>query len=869
MQVQAAPTTLLLPQTLLSTPTPSSKTRTAAIPPTTITNTTAASSTTVPTTPLSNMGTKTFPKAISPENDPNPSWTFFPPSATYVPPKSTTSPTLSPTLTPSFSRASPQSHRSPSFGPLPVQNGLQSNSFGPGLGHNNKNSIPTSTPSTHHRILDHCFHLSIETRLQQAEAQYLASTQEQAVEQQIKPDMSALKQDDWRRRQRSLVDEAVVLGRKGSNVEAIVDGILKSHRSSGPLQNLPRHLKHRLHLCQLTSMVFGRFDVTSSTNSTAGLNIYTSFQCRRRHGASGTAAIQHHFSNQSSADNTGDSNKAHCFFAQPVPSSGYCRRHHRKDCQRTCCTLAKYQQEQQQALEQKKKKLASQQHHTAYYVSMGGSTNTLDQKQTQQQSIPKKRVSGLVDAIAAFLKCSAISYRDIANGMIEKGKQQDIKETRVLEGWYQLLLEMMTQAVIETYLCDGETGVDMILDVFSYGDDDAEVVNGASTSATKDLSMEESMSIRQGNNGAEQPTSSTDANVLDRPDDILFNKTPEFEAFMETKKDRLQEFLTLNGKTMEQHFSHLAAKYPLIVFERQMTHYITRSQKLLADPKLSRKTEEIGFTILPPATSTYADGSLSMPVSDDEDEEIGHFSRLEEIKEEEESPSSALDRSPASPTNASTNPQRERDERMKLTSIISLDEDRMRSVSTPAHGSPYRAKEYMPSPPPSVAVSRSSTVSPLTSTSSYSEEDDSNSIAEAARILISSTNSSNGSPVHMQAPALSPPPPHRHAYQQQPSPPSHYSPYPYNSYPQNPYPQQHNAGVVADMKMRDQGRKHKYGDEEPSAYTNHGRVHGVTSYDNDNDEHDRLRRSSTSPRLSRSTRDEDESIARVIKKVRV
>lgn len=38
--------------------------------------------------------------------------------------------------------------------------------------------------------------------------------------------MSALKQDDWRRRQRTLVDEAVVLGRKGSNVEAIVDGKL-------------------------------------------------------------------------------------------------------------------------------------------------------------------------------------------------------------------------------------------------------------------------------------------------------------------------------------------------------------------------------------------------------------------------------------------------------------------------------------------------------------------------------------------------------------------------------------------------------------------------------------------------------------------
>jgi len=42
----------------------------------------------------------------------------------------------------------------------------------------------------------------------------------------VEQHQSPLKQDDWRRRQRSLVDEAVILGRKGSNVEAIVDGKL-------------------------------------------------------------------------------------------------------------------------------------------------------------------------------------------------------------------------------------------------------------------------------------------------------------------------------------------------------------------------------------------------------------------------------------------------------------------------------------------------------------------------------------------------------------------------------------------------------------------------------------------------------------------
>lgn len=44
----------------------------------------------------------------------------------------------------------------------------------------------------------------------------------------------------------------------------------------------------------------------------------------------------------------------------------------------------------------------------------------------------------------------------------------------------------------------------------------------------------------------------------------------------------------MNGTSVEQHFVDVASKYPLIVFERQMTHYIARSQKLLVDPKLSR-----------------------------------------------------------------------------------------------------------------------------------------------------------------------------------------------------------------------------------------------------------------------------------------
>ncbi|KAF9365750.1 hypothetical protein BGX34_008483 [Mortierella sp. NVP85] len=649
--------------------------------------------------------------AISPENDPHPSWTFFPPSATYIPSTAqSTSPASSPTSSPSPLRRTSL----PDSGSI---NSLRNNV-------SNKDAVPSSTPSTHHRILDHCFHLSIETRLKQAEAQYLASTQEQAVEQQDghQAPMSALKQDDWRRRQRTLVDEAVVLGRKGSNVEAIVDGILKSHRSNGPLQTLPRHLKHRLHLCQLTSMVFGRFDIASSTNNTAGLNIYSTFHSRR-HGAS-RAAIQQHLTSNPQGP------RIRAFFAQQsIPSSSYCRRHHRKDCQRTCCTLTKMQLQQQQALEQKKKTNSS-------HLYMNQQNNYSARKPEQQ------RVAGLVDAIPAFLKCSAMSYTDITKCMVERGEIKELKDTHVLEGWYRLLLEMMTQAVIEAYLCDGTIGVDTILDVFSYGNDPE-----ASTEEIKDVPTNPG---RKGSAASiedlqlhQQQSESSDGNAQDQEDDILFVKSPEYEAFRNAKEKRLQELLTLEATSMEQHFVNLAVKYPLIVFERQMTHYITRSQKLLVDPKLSRSAEEIGL-VIPPATSAYADGSLSMPVSDDEDDEVMEdFNRLEEIKEEDEDTLSIKVEEHSSPrlespsqTESPTQPQRVRHEKMKLATITTSMED----VVPPSKiKNPYENAHHLPSPPPSVTVSRSSTVSPLTSTASLSEEDES--IAEAARILMSHNGS--------------------------------------------------------------------------------------------------------------------------------
>ncbi|KAG0230466.1 hypothetical protein BGW42_000943, partial [Actinomortierella wolfii] len=413
--------------------------------------------------------------------------------------------------------------------------------------------------------------------------------------------------------------------------------ILKSHRTHGPLQTLPRHLKHRLHLCQLTSMVFGRFDVASSTNSSNSRNLYSTFHSRRS-GAS-RAALKQRF--KASAEGQ----RIAAQFAQPIHTSSFCRRHHRRDCKRTCCTLAKLQYEQQQALEQKKKL------HNNYYLN-----NVRKQE--------PHRVAGLVDALPAFLKCSAMSYRDLAQHMDPETSDE---EKRVPEGWYRLLLELMTQAVIESYLCDGVSGVDTILDVFAYGEDLTElekngggaVVDAGSSHTTDMVAMEvdatgvasttaEDMQFQnqlqqqqrlvqqqQPQQGHQVPLQGQEVTTTDRQDDILFVKTPAFEAFSKAKKERREELLNLDGETLEQHFERLANKYPLIVMERQMTHFIARSQKLLCDPKLSQNADGLGL-LIPPTTSAYADGSLSMPVSEDEDEdEDMEQSRLEEIKEEE------------------------------------------------------------------------------------------------------------------------------------------------------------------------------------------------------------------------------------------
>lgn len=158
------------------------------------------------------------------------------------------------------------------------------------------------------------------------------------------------------------------------------------------------------------------------------------------------------------------------------------------------------------------------------------------------RSPEQQRVAGLIDAIPAFLKCSAMSYIDIAKCMVERGETKELKDTQALEGWYRLLLEMMTQAVIESYLCDGTVGVETILDVFSYGNDSdpLEENKDVATNPNRKGSISGIEDLQQ-----LQPMESQDDGAQDQEDDILFVKTPEYEAFKIAKERRLQEVRTV------------------------------------------------------------------------------------------------------------------------------------------------------------------------------------------------------------------------------------------------------------------------------------------------------------------------------------
>lgn len=93
---------------------------------------------------------------------------------------------------------------------------------------------------------------------------------------------------------------------------------------------------------------------------------------------------------------------------------------------------------------------------------------------------------GLAEAIPAFLKTSANMLRSVLDSVDNDDiKPLTVAGQQVMGGgmpprWYDLFLDLLTQAAIQSYMCDGKTGLETIYEIFSYGyveDEDEEDID--------------------------------------------------------------------------------------------------------------------------------------------------------------------------------------------------------------------------------------------------------------------------------------------------------------------------------------------------------------------------------------------------------
>ncbi|RIA85532.1 hypothetical protein C1645_781666 [Glomus cerebriforme] len=370
--------------------------------------------------------------------------------------------------------------------------------------------------------------------------------------------------------------------KKGQGVEAIVEGLLQSHRNQASSMLLPLPLKHRLYLCQLLQLVFDRSHIAAFTpqNST---------------NTSGTSKPNHaSTSSLSSSKSITTTNTTNIINTTTTNTSS---RNNNQKSHKLPTNLAKYEKHFKNALLSRCRKhrqsicTACQQHPSNSSIT----PPMTRRRSTPPKPIPTRRTApGLIDAIPVFLNTCAITYR-LAN---------DHESMTVKPIWYELLLDLLTQAAIECYLCDSYSSIDALLEIFSYGNIDP-----------SDYHSDDSESDDDDPHFA-----------ATRADDyLLWQRTSYLDEFRQKKKDRMEEFLNVKGK-LEQHFENLANKYPIRNFEKEMLNYCADVTESLEPPALmaEHKTNKNNNDHLPNELFHIPgryDGGIDIPMSDDEDME--------------------------------------------------------------------------------------------------------------------------------------------------------------------------------------------------------------------------------------------------------
>lgn len=289
--------------------------------------------------------------------------------------------------------------------------------------------------------------------------------------------------------------------KKGQGVEAIVEGLLQSHRTLASSVLLPLPLNHRLYLCQLLHLVFDRSHIASSGSSSS--HVTSNFLNTSNTPKSPKLSMTINTTNTTTNIPT---------TTPTSPLSSPLRNNSTQKSHKLPPNLVKYEKHFKNALLSRCRKhrqsicTACQQHPNNSSIT----PPMTRRRSTPPKPIPTRRTApGLIDAIPVFLNTCAITNR------LDNNNESTVKPM-----WYDLLLDLLTQAAIECYLCDSYSSLDALLEIFSYGNIDP-----------SDYHSDDSESDDDDPHFA-----------ATRADDyLLWQRTAYLDEFRQKKKDRMEE----------------------------------------------------------------------------------------------------------------------------------------------------------------------------------------------------------------------------------------------------------------------------------------------------------------------------------------
>lgn len=309
--------------------------------------------------------------------------------------------------------------------------------------------------------------------------------------------------------------------------------------------------------------MFGRFDALST-----GQHVIAHKTSRlRRHETQMAVVIETDIH-----DEPCDIKQRQQIFARPILPP-YCRRHRIQNCYGCRSPYLKEKPEnalkmaQLHQLEEKEEEEEDTTKEEDKATAAAGSAEagaTAASTQQQQQSFktldlanisPPTPPAGLIEAIPCFLRTSADMLRrtlESGDAKQDDGKPMMFAGQKVMGGgmpprWYDLFLELLTQAAIESYLCDTQAGLEPIFEIFSYGDvEDEDHVDEVEDSDEEDDEEEE------GHNEEEEEEEQQEVDewgIRAADHHLLFPKTRTMYLFKTQVREREKDVSFFFSKT--------------------------------------------------------------------------------------------------------------------------------------------------------------------------------------------------------------------------------------------------------------------------------------------------------------------------------